>query len=197
MPDPDLLIRTSGEYRISNYLLWQIAYSELYFTDKLWPDFGEEDLFQAVLDYQRRERRFGLRSVISKAAAPLQMPRPPHHAHTTRLGTSTHSHRDSSKVLERFKRFKPFQTKHLRPSARESQPRTGDTESRILRLLILSVSCTGPHPSRPHSWSGSRLSGSNFSLETLELLSLAKNFSKFRGFELPNWITLVILPQIF
>lgn len=59
MPDPDLLIRTSGEYRISNYLLWQIAYSELYFTDKLWPDFGEEDLFQAVLDYQRRERRFG------------------------------------------------------------------------------------------------------------------------------------------
>ncbi|MAN02215.1 MAG: di-trans,poly-cis-decaprenylcistransferase [Owenweeksia sp.] len=59
LPDPDLLIRTSGEYRISNYMLWQIAYSELYFTDKLWPDFGAEDLFKAILDYQRRERRFG------------------------------------------------------------------------------------------------------------------------------------------
>ncbi len=62
IPDPELLIRTSGELRISNYLLWQIAYSELYFTDVLWPDFGKEDLFQAVVDYQDRERRFGLTS---------------------------------------------------------------------------------------------------------------------------------------
>ena len=60
MPDPELLIRTSGEYRISNFLLWQIAYAELYFTDKLWPDFRREDLFEAILDYQKRERRFGL-----------------------------------------------------------------------------------------------------------------------------------------
>lgn len=59
MPDPELLIRTSGEYRISNYLLWQIAYAELYFTDKLWPDFRREDLYEAILDYQKRERRFG------------------------------------------------------------------------------------------------------------------------------------------
>lgn len=59
VPDPELLIRTSGEYRISNFLLWQIAYSELYFTDKLWPDFKREDLFQAIIDYQNRERRFG------------------------------------------------------------------------------------------------------------------------------------------
>jgi undecaprenyl diphosphate synthase len=59
IPDPDLLIRTSNEYRISNYLLWQIAYSELYFTPKLWPEFAEEDLYEAVLDYQQRERRFG------------------------------------------------------------------------------------------------------------------------------------------
>lgn len=59
MPDPELLIRTSGECRISNFLLWQIAYSELYFTPKLWPDFRKEDLFEAVLDYQNRERRFG------------------------------------------------------------------------------------------------------------------------------------------
>ena len=58
-PDPELLIRTSGEYRISNFLLWQIAYSELYFTDKLWPDFKKEDLFKAILNYQSRERRFG------------------------------------------------------------------------------------------------------------------------------------------
>jgi undecaprenyl diphosphate synthase len=61
-PDPELLIRTSGEYRISNYLLWQIAYTELYFTQKLWPDFGKEDLFEAIVDYQSRERRFGLTS---------------------------------------------------------------------------------------------------------------------------------------
>jgi undecaprenyl diphosphate synthase len=62
MPDPELLIRTSGEFRISNYLLWQIAYAELYFTQKLWPDFRREDLFEAILDYQKRERRFGLTS---------------------------------------------------------------------------------------------------------------------------------------
>jgi undecaprenyl diphosphate synthase len=62
MPNPELLIRTSGEYRISNYLLWQIAYAELYFTSKLWPDFRREDLFEAILDYQKRERRFGLTS---------------------------------------------------------------------------------------------------------------------------------------
>lgn len=59
IPDPELLIRTSGEQRISNYLLWQIAYSELYFTPKLWPDFSREDLFEAVVNYQGRERRFG------------------------------------------------------------------------------------------------------------------------------------------
>lgn len=62
MPDPELLIRTSGEYRISNYLLWQIAYAELYFTQKHWPDFKKEDFFEAILDYQRRERRFGMTS---------------------------------------------------------------------------------------------------------------------------------------
>ena len=60
MPDPELLIRTSGEQRISNFLLWQIAYAELWFTDVLWPDFRKEHLFQAVLDFQGRERRFGL-----------------------------------------------------------------------------------------------------------------------------------------
>jgi len=59
MPDPELLIRTSGECRISNFLLWQIAYSELYFTPKLWPDFRKEDLFEAIYDFQNRERRFG------------------------------------------------------------------------------------------------------------------------------------------
>jgi undecaprenyl diphosphate synthase len=59
MPDPELLIRTSGEIRISNFLLWQIAYSELYFTPKLWPDFKKEDLFEAICEYQSRERRFG------------------------------------------------------------------------------------------------------------------------------------------
>ena len=59
IPDPDLLIRTSGEIRISNFLLWQIAYSELYFTETLWPDFKEEDLYKAIVDYQSRERRFG------------------------------------------------------------------------------------------------------------------------------------------
>lgn len=59
MPDPDLLIRTSGESRISNFMLWQIAYSELYFSEKLWPEFGEEDFYHALLNYQNRERRFG------------------------------------------------------------------------------------------------------------------------------------------
>ncbi|GIZ10364.1 isoprenyl transferase [Flavobacterium sp. UMI-01] len=59
LPDVDLLIRTSGEHRISNFLLWQIAYSELYFTDILWPDFKEEDLYEAIISYQKRERRFG------------------------------------------------------------------------------------------------------------------------------------------
>lgn len=59
MPDPELLIRTSGEYRISNFLLWQTAYTEFYFTDKLWPDFQAEDLYEAIVDYQGRERRFG------------------------------------------------------------------------------------------------------------------------------------------
>lgn len=59
MPDPDLLIRTGGELRLSNYLLWQAAYSELYFCDTFWPDFREEEFHKAIYDYQRRERRFG------------------------------------------------------------------------------------------------------------------------------------------
>ena len=59
LPDPELLIRTGGEFRVSNFLLWQIAYTELYFTQKLWPDYRKEDLFEAVNDFQRRERRFG------------------------------------------------------------------------------------------------------------------------------------------
>ena len=59
MPDPELMIRTSGEHRISNYLLWQMAYTEFYFTDVLWPDFRREDLFEAIVDFQKRERRFG------------------------------------------------------------------------------------------------------------------------------------------
>ncbi len=58
-PDPELLIRTSGEYRISNFLLWQIAYAELYFTSTLWPDFRKEHLYEAIVDFQNRERRFG------------------------------------------------------------------------------------------------------------------------------------------
>jgi undecaprenyl diphosphate synthase len=58
-PDPELMIRTSGEYRISNFLLYQLAYSELYFTDTLWPDFRKENLYEAIMDYQNRERRFG------------------------------------------------------------------------------------------------------------------------------------------
>lgn len=59
IPDPELMIRTSGEYRISNFLLYQLAYSELYFTDTLWPDFRKENLYEAILDFQNRERRFG------------------------------------------------------------------------------------------------------------------------------------------
>ena len=59
IPDPDMLIRTSGEFRVSNFLLWQIAYSELYFTNTLWPDFRKNDFFEAILNYQNRERRFG------------------------------------------------------------------------------------------------------------------------------------------
>ena len=59
IPDPDFLIRTGGEFRISNFLLWQLSYSELYFTETYWPDFGKEDLYKAIYDYQTRERRFG------------------------------------------------------------------------------------------------------------------------------------------
>ena len=65
--DPELLIRTSGEYRISNFLLWQIAYAELYFTETLWPDFTKEDLYQAICNFQQRERRFGM---ISEQVVP-------------------------------------------------------------------------------------------------------------------------------
>lgn len=60
IPDPELMIRTSGENRVSNFLLWQIAYTELYFTNKLWPEFTKEDFYEALIDYQNRERRFGL-----------------------------------------------------------------------------------------------------------------------------------------
>ena len=60
VPDPDLFIRTGGERRISNFLLWQLAYSELYFTDLLWPDFGEEALMDAIRDFSGRQRRFGM-----------------------------------------------------------------------------------------------------------------------------------------
>ena len=59
LPDVDFLIRTSGEKRLSNFLLWQLAYAELYFTEVLWPDFTKEDFFEAILNYQKRERRFG------------------------------------------------------------------------------------------------------------------------------------------
>ena len=59
IPDPDLIIRTGGEYRISNFLMWESAYSELYFTDVLWPDFSEKDIDEAVAEYRHRDRRFG------------------------------------------------------------------------------------------------------------------------------------------
>jgi undecaprenyl diphosphate synthase len=62
IPNPELMIRTSGETRLSNFLLWQLAYAELYFTPKLWPDFGEEDFYEAICEYQHRERRFGMTS---------------------------------------------------------------------------------------------------------------------------------------
>ncbi|MCF6169512.1 MAG: isoprenyl transferase [Bacteroidales bacterium] len=62
LPDPELLIRTSGEQRVSNFLLWQIAYAELFFTEKLWPEFGKEEFYEAIVDFQERERRFGLTS---------------------------------------------------------------------------------------------------------------------------------------
>ena len=62
IPDPELMIRTSGEHRISNFLLWQLAYTELYFTEKFWPEFAKNDLYKAIYDYQQRERRFGMTS---------------------------------------------------------------------------------------------------------------------------------------
>jgi len=70
IPDPDLLIRTSGEMRVSNFLLWQIAYAELYVTETLWPDFRREDLLDALLDYQKRDRRFGGLSPLAERADP-------------------------------------------------------------------------------------------------------------------------------
>ena len=66
-PDPELLIRTSGEYRLSNFLLWQLAYTELYFTDVLWPDFRKENFYDAIVDFQKRERRFGMISAQVKS----------------------------------------------------------------------------------------------------------------------------------
>jgi undecaprenyl diphosphate synthase len=60
MPDPELMIRTSGEHRISNFLLWQAAYTELYFTEKFWPEFEKNDLYKAIYNFQHRERRFGM-----------------------------------------------------------------------------------------------------------------------------------------
>lgn len=71
IPDPELLIRTSGEQRISNYLLWQIAYAELYFTEVFWPDFKKNNLLEAVIDYQKRERRFGKTSEQLESASKL------------------------------------------------------------------------------------------------------------------------------
>jgi undecaprenyl diphosphate synthase len=67
MPDPELMVRTSGESRTSNYLLWQLAYSELVFTDVLWPDFRREHLFAAVREYQQRDRRFGGVEAVDRA----------------------------------------------------------------------------------------------------------------------------------
>jgi undecaprenyl diphosphate synthase len=70
IPDPDLLIRTSGEFRISNFLLWQLAYSEIYITPKFWPGFRRDELYAAVRDYQKRERRFGMVSEQVRPAPP-------------------------------------------------------------------------------------------------------------------------------
>ncbi len=66
IPDPDLLIRTGGDHRVSNFLLWQIAYSEIYVTDTFWPDFSKEDFYNSISDFQNRERRFGLTSAQLK-----------------------------------------------------------------------------------------------------------------------------------
>jgi undecaprenyl diphosphate synthase len=74
LPDPDLLIRTSGEKRVSNFLLWQIAYAELYVTDTLWPDFRRADLLDAILDYQKRDRRFGGLSLDAGRATQEEWP---------------------------------------------------------------------------------------------------------------------------
>ena len=71
LPDPDLVIRTSGELRLSNFLLWQIAYSEIYVTEKLWPDFAGSDLLHGIADYQRRERRYGGLSVESNGSGEI------------------------------------------------------------------------------------------------------------------------------
>jgi undecaprenyl diphosphate synthase len=78
-PDPDLMIRTSGEQRISNFLLWQLAYAEIYFCPVLWPDFSTKDLLQAIVEYQRRERRYGGLPSASSSSAPSTL-REPHHA---------------------------------------------------------------------------------------------------------------------
>ena len=75
-PDPDLLIRTSGEMRISNFLLWQIAYAELYVTHTLWPDFTRTDLLQAVLEYQKRDRRYGGLSAVPVNGTAVPKPLP-------------------------------------------------------------------------------------------------------------------------
>jgi undecaprenyl diphosphate synthase len=70
LPDPDLLIRTSGEMRVSNFLLWQIAYSEIYVTETLWPDFSRARFFDALIDYQKRERRYGGLSAVAATQTP-------------------------------------------------------------------------------------------------------------------------------
>ena len=70
LPDPDLLVRTSGEFRISNFMLWQLAYTEIHITPVLWPDFTRQDLFAAVLDYQKRDRRFGRVTTPERARRP-------------------------------------------------------------------------------------------------------------------------------
>ena len=73
-PDPELMIRTSGEYRISNFLLYQLAYAELYFTSTRWPDFRKENLYEAILDFQKRERRFGKTTQQIKQEAAEHLP---------------------------------------------------------------------------------------------------------------------------